>query len=169
MILTLQKLLHKAKQVTDPRDAHSLALDLVESMLRHYAVVAIAAYRHAGARDLKINRILSEQLPRPSMGSWKNFLQILAAADKELFPEQFQGKFLAPLTRKVSNTDISSAYAELRKLADQDVFALPESQAQSDPVPCNPLEFFDATVSYRNKFAGAAPTSHNFEKVKSLL
>jgi hypothetical protein len=41
MILTLHKLLQKARQVSDPRDAHALALDLVESMLRHYAVVAI--------------------------------------------------------------------------------------------------------------------------------
>jgi hypothetical protein len=65
MILTLQKLLQKAKQVSDPRDTHALALDLVESMLRHYAVVAIAAYRHAGAKDPKVNRIFSEQLPRP--------------------------------------------------------------------------------------------------------
>lgn len=41
MIITLQKLLLKSKQISDPRDAHALALDLVESMLRHYAVVAI--------------------------------------------------------------------------------------------------------------------------------
>lgn len=154
MILTLQKLLQKSKQVSDPRDAHALALDLVESMLRHYAVVAIAAYRHAGARDAKVNRILSEQLPRPSMGSWKNFLQVLAATDKELFPVQFREKFLGPLTRKVSNPDISAAYAGLRKLADQDVFAAPESPVPPETTPCTPLEFFDAVVAYRNRFAG---------------
>jgi hypothetical protein len=45
MILTLQKLLLKFKEVTDPRDAHALDLDLVESMLRYYVLVAIAAYR----------------------------------------------------------------------------------------------------------------------------
>jgi len=35
-IITLQKFLQKAKQVSDPRNAHALALDIVESMLRHY-------------------------------------------------------------------------------------------------------------------------------------
>jgi TolB-like protein len=154
MILTLQKLLQKAKQVSDPRDAHALALDLVESMLRHYAVVAIAAYRHAGAKDSKLNRMLSEQLPRPSMGSWKNFLQVLAHADPHLFPEQFWDKFLQPLTKKISNPDISAAYAILKKLADQDVFASHEASPESEPVPCTPLEFLDATVAYRNRFAG---------------
>jgi len=58
MILTLQKLLQKAKPVYAPHDAHALALDLVESMLRHYAVVAITVYHHSGARNLKVNRIL---------------------------------------------------------------------------------------------------------------
>jgi hypothetical protein len=81
MILTLQKLLQKSKEVSVPHDAHALALDLIESMLRHYAVVVIAAYWHAGALDTKVNRILSEQLLRPSMWSWKNFLQMLAHAD----------------------------------------------------------------------------------------
>jgi TolB-like protein/tetratricopeptide (TPR) repeat protein len=151
MILTLQKLLQKSKQVTDPRDTHALALDLVESMLRHYAVVAIAAYRHAGAKDPKVNRILSEQLPRPSMGSWKNFLQVLAAAEKDYFPEQFWEKFLHPLTIKVSHPDIAAAYDGLRKLTDQDVFAAPSS---SDAVHITPLKFLDAAVSYRNRFAG---------------
>ncbi|MDP2983961.1 MAG: hypothetical protein Q8O92_11620 [Candidatus Latescibacter sp.] len=154
MIITLQKLLQKSKHVTEPRDAHALALDLVESMLRHYAVVAIAAYRHAGARDQKVNRILSEQLPRPSMGSWKNFLQMLTASDKTLFPDGFREKFLAPLTKKVSHPDISPAYSGLRKLADQDVFSSHEAPAQSEAAPCTPLEFFDAAVAYRNRFAG---------------
>jgi hypothetical protein len=152
MILTLQKLLQKSKQVSDPRDAHALALDLVESMLRHYAVVAIAAYRHGGAKDPKVNRILSEQLPRPSMGSWKNFLHVLAAADKDFFPEQFKEKFLSPLTKKISNLDISSAYAGLRRLADQDVFSSHESQP--DSIACTPLDFFDTAVAYRNRFWG---------------
>jgi adenylate cyclase len=154
MLLTLQKLLQKAKQISDPRDAHALALDLVESMLRHYAVVAIAAYRHSGARDPKINRILSEQLPRPSMGSWKNFLQMLAHADPHLFPEQFWDKFLQPLTKKISNPDISAAYSGLRKLADQDVFSPHDDTSQAESAQCTPLEFFDGTVTYRNRFAG---------------
>jgi hypothetical protein len=102
MIVTLQKLLQKSKDVSDSRDAQALALDLVESMLRHYSVVAIAAYRHAGARNPKVNCILFEQLPLLSMGSWKNFLQVLSSADKELFPEHFHEKFLAPHTRKVT-------------------------------------------------------------------
>jgi adenylate cyclase len=154
MIFTLQKLLQKSKEVTASHDAHALALDLVESMLRHYAVVAIAAYRHSGARDPKINRILFEQLPRPSMGSWKNFLQMLAHADPHLFPEQFWDKFLAPLTKKISNPDISAAYAGLKKLADQDIFSSQEVPVESEPVPCTPLEFLDAVVSYRNRFSG---------------
>ena len=86
MILTLKKLITKAKSTTDPREAHALALDLVESMLRHYAVVAIAAYRHAGACNQTINQTIVKQLERPSMGSWKNFLQMLAHTDKDLFP-----------------------------------------------------------------------------------
>jgi adenylate cyclase len=154
MLLTLQKLLQKAKQISDPRDAHALALDLIESMLRHNAVVAIAAYRHAGARDPKINRILAEQLPRPTMGSWKNFLQMLAHADLKLFPEQFWEKFLQPLTKKVSNPDISAAYAGLKKLADQDVFASHETMAESEQVLCTTLECLEAVVTYRNRFAG---------------
>ena len=155
MIVTLEKLVTKAREGSlDELRMHALALDLVESMLRHYAVVAIAAYRHAGAHDPKVNRILSEQLPRPSMGSWKNFLQVLAATDKELFPEHFHEKFLGPLTRKVSHTDISPAYAGLRRLADQNVFTPPESSVPPEAVSCTPLEFFDAAVAYRNRFAG---------------
>jgi TolB-like protein len=154
MIVTLQKLLQKAMQVSDPRDLHALALDLIESMLRHYAVVSIAAYRHAGARDPKVNRILSEQLPRPSMGSWKNFLQLLVHADSNLFPEQFWEKFLQPLSKKTSLPDITTAYAGLRRLADQDVFSSHESPAHAEPAPCSPMEFLNAAVAYRNRFAG---------------
>jgi adenylate cyclase len=153
MILTLQKLLQKSKQVTDPRDVHALALDLVESMLRHYAVVAIAAYRHAGARDSKINRILSEQLPRPSMGSWKNFLQMLAAVDKEQFPEHFHEKFLAPLTKRLSYPDITSAFGGVKNLVEQ-MSEFTSPTLSFGPVECTALDFFDKMVTYRNRFAG---------------
>jgi len=59
MILTLQKLLQKSKRVTDSREAHALALDLVESMLRHYAVVAVASYRHGGERAARVTESLA--------------------------------------------------------------------------------------------------------------
>jgi hypothetical protein len=154
MILTLHKLIQKSKQVTDPRDAHALALDLVESMLRHYAVVAIAAYRHAGAKDQKINRILSEQLPRPSMGSWKNFLQMLAAANKELFPEDFREKFLGPFNRKVKEPAVSLACQGLRELVDRESMVEKNLSGKGGPIELTPLEYFDLMVAYRNRYTG---------------
>jgi TolB-like protein/Flp pilus assembly protein TadD len=85
------------------------------------------------------------------MGSWKNFLQMLAAADRELFPEGFKDRFLSPLTKKTPHPDIAQGFAGLRRLSDQDVFAAP---TLTEPTPCTPLEFLDAAVSYRNLFAG---------------
>jgi len=59
MILTLQKLLQKSRQITDPRDAHALALDLVESMLRNYGVVAGAVYCHGGEKAERVTESLA--------------------------------------------------------------------------------------------------------------
>jgi len=154
MILSLQKLLAKSLQMVDPRETHVRAFDFVESMLMHYTVVAIAAYRHAGARDERLNRFLYGRFPWQPRASWRIFLKMLAHAGQRHFPEHFRDFFLAPLTKKISHPNMIKAYDGLRRLADPKVFSLPANPIYPESISCSPLEFFEAAYAYRDRFSG---------------
>ncbi len=153
MILSLQTLLAKSRRMFDLRETHARALDFAESMLMHYTVVAIAAYRHAGARDARLNRFLYGRFPWQPGASWRIFLEMLAHADPRCFPEQFWEFFLAPLTKNISHPNMIKAYDGLRRLADPKVFSLPANPIHPESISCSPLEFFEAAFAYRDRFS----------------
>ncbi len=100
MHATIRKLLAILKMETDVSRQHDLAFDIADLMMRYLAVMAIAAYRSKGAQDTKVNRILQNELPMPSMGSWKNFIGLLLNTKAENLPEYFFREFLSPLGKQ---------------------------------------------------------------------
>lgn len=156
MIKSLEDLVNKAKKIPleEAFNAHSVAMDLIDSMLRHLAVVAISSYLHAGAKNQKINKIVAQQLPWPTMGSWKNFLQSLASSDKDFFPYSFFDAFLAPLKKKVKNPALSGAYGFATQMIEYGKSGDEKDFDSNREIQCSPLEFFDLMVIYRNNFIG---------------
>ncbi len=158
MIVTLKTLIRRVdsfKDAAEEEKAHKAAMDLAEALLRHLAVVAVAAYRHAGHRDPRCNQAIAKNLPWPSMGSWKNILDVLANSDEAHFPAGFHGSFLAPLkSKRKTNADIERANGVgqlmLRYAADPDPALLQEDKR----VKCTPLGFLDLMVQYRNEYEG---------------
>lgn len=155
MVRSLKKLVNIAKDISDTRKSHDVSMDLTESLLRHVAVVSIAAYRHSGAKDKTLNRAIPEQLPRVSMGSWVNFIGQLSATNRDYFPDGFYESFLAPLKSKMSDSNVSLAYSGimtcLSHLESQDDKPV---NFEGNQTKCSPLEFLSRMVQYRNKFIG---------------
>lgn len=144
--------LEKSRESTAKTEA--LYMDLMESVVRHLAVVAIAAYRNNGCRNDKINREISKQLPLPTFGSWKNIIQLLTGSNKSEFPEGFHNGFLAILATKPKEPSISIAYAKILQLIDLVTSEKKEMPAEGQSIQCTYLQFLDAMVGYRNRFKG---------------
>ncbi|MFC1895359.1 serine/threonine-protein kinase [Thermodesulfobacteriota bacterium] len=156
MISSLKNLVQIAKNIPDDQvqDIHAIAMDLINSMVRHFAVVAIAAYRHAGARDETVNEMIARKLPWPSDGSWKNILQKLAKADKTLFPDNFSEIFLAPLSKNANSPALSATHGFANRMLEYAASGDEKVLEIRKDMPCSPLDFFDVMVSYRNAFIG---------------
>ena len=142
-------------------------MNLIESMLRIIALIAIVGYRHQGSKDLKCNRIIGNQLPWPSMGTWKNILSILSATPEDHFPDQFHKHFVNLLKQKMKDPAISNAFGYFRNVVE---YASTKDDAlllNPQPAPCTLLEFFELAVSYRNDYSGHG--THDITKVQSQL
>lgn len=145
---------------------HDASMDLAEALLRHLAVVALAMSRHSiQGRDVTVSsaspadRIIADQLPWPTMGSWKNFLDALANSDPERLPEGFHAGFLKPLRKKTRNEDVRTAFAagqEAMRYAVSPDEGLVTGASQQ---VCTPLEFLTLLVRYRNEYEGHATRS----------
>lgn len=102
-----------------PEKIESSYMDLMESLVRHLAVISVAAYKNHGSKDKRINNEIIRQLPLPSFGSWKNILIMLASSKNELFPELFFDNFLTVLKKKkIDNADINLAFSLVEQLVE---------------------------------------------------
>ena len=156
MIKTLKVLSNNLKRERNQERLHNTAMDLAESLLRHLAVLAICAYKAEGKRNRVCDQILARELPWPSMGSWKNFLDVLAGAQPEYFPDNFHKKFLTPLKRKLKNPAIKEAYDLARRVVEYAATPDRELLDSCGQSSCSALEFLDLLVSYRNAYSGHA-------------
>lgn len=160
MISTVRTIAEQLEKEDDLHNAHGLIMNLVESILRHLATVAVAAYRASGCRDQGANKLIATELPWPSMGSWENFLAKLAATSPELLPTGFHGRFLAQLRETIGDVEIQKVCAGLENLlAKSDSHANTPSDGPNR-VKCTALGFLGLVVRYRNEFEGHGP--HTF-------
>jgi serine/threonine protein kinase len=156
MISTLKQQfqdLRSCQTVTDD-NVHSMVMNLVESVIRLVAIIAITAYRYNGCKNVNSNKLVGNQLPWPSMGSWKNIISSLLAVSENDFPPQFKTSFLTPLGLKIKNDDVSLAFGLLKNVVEYasnpDINLINNSRA----VVCRMIDFFDLVVAYRNHYAG---------------
>ncbi len=171
MIRTLKTMVTRARRAEGPHECHDTMVDLVESMLRHLAVVAITAYRHSAVRVGRYDAAIAKQLPWPSMGSWKNFLQMFGRAEERHFPEHFHREFLRPLTVRLEDDTVAAAYGSLRLMLDRAGHHDPEENCDAEPRPCSALDFFDSMVAYRNDYVahGTQALPNRCSEVAELL
>lgn len=156
MISSLKNLIYQAKNIPGNKvhDVYAISIDLINSMMRHFSIIAIVAYLKAGAKDKKINQMIAQQLPWPTDGSWKNILQKLASANESLFPEKFYYNFLEPLNTEVDKIELSEANDFAIKMLEYASSGDKSNLESIKSVKCSPLEFFEIMVSYRNVFIG---------------
>ena len=168
MLRTLSPLLDQLERADSDEQRHNAAMDLVESLLRHLAVVAIAVYRHSESRNRGVDRLLATRLHWPSMGCWATFVRAISRLDPDRLPSGFHASFLAPLAHKSRDEALSRAYRA--------ILAIVETASSQDGAPQSPsgsgrrsaLDFFDLMVRYRNANDGHGTHSLTSEQRDAL-
>ena len=153
MLRTLTPLLDRLQQASSDDGRHNAVMDLVESLLRHVAVVAIAVYQQSGTRDRGVDRLLSTRLHWPSMGSWAGFVRAITALGEDKLPDGFHSGFLAPLKRKSGNEAVGRAGRAAQAIVDA-ASSRDGVQLSGGSGRYSALDFFDLMVRYRNATDG---------------